>query len=115
MASPKAFTVTETALSSVFIMLRGISSTWGIQSIRNCPGLALAQSLSVSVKVLTIGLSGFTLKMGVVLRVLSSVRNADNLLHAFVTFLSQIGAYSAVYSLENVWVFQCDGGTYLNG
>ena len=90
MASPKAFTVMETVLSSVFIMLRGISSTCGIQSMRNCPGLALAQSLSVKVKVLTVGVSVFTLKMGVVLRVLSSVSDADNLLQAFVMFLFQV-------------------------
>jgi hypothetical protein len=38
-------------------MLNGISSMPGIQSIRNCPGLALLQSLSVNVKVLTVGLS----------------------------------------------------------
>jgi hypothetical protein len=38
-------------------MLSGISSTPGIQSIRNCPGLALLHSLSVKEKVFTVGLS----------------------------------------------------------
>jgi hypothetical protein len=38
-------------------MLSGISSMPGIQSIKNCPGLALLHCLSVNVKVLTVGLS----------------------------------------------------------
>jgi hypothetical protein len=55
-------------------MLSGISSTRGIQSIRNWPGLAFAQSLSFTVKVFTVELSVFTLKMHVVLIVLAAVR-----------------------------------------
>jgi hypothetical protein len=56
-ASPTALTETETKLLLASKMLNGISSMPGIQSIRNCPGLALLQSLSVNVKVLTVGLS----------------------------------------------------------
>jgi len=48
-ASPTFLTVTWTRVSVAFITLRGISSMPGIQSIRNCPGLALAQSLSLMV------------------------------------------------------------------
>ena len=48
-ASPTFLTVTDTLLSWVFMMLSGISSIWGIQSMRNCPGLALAHCLSVNV------------------------------------------------------------------
>jgi len=46
-ASPTFLTVTETLLPSVFIILSGISSILGIQSMRNCPGLAFAHCLSM--------------------------------------------------------------------
>ena len=49
MASPTFLTVTDTLVPFVFIMLRGISSMVGIQSMRNCPGCALAHCLSVKV------------------------------------------------------------------
>ena len=48
-ASPTFLTVTDTLSPVVFMMLRGISSMVGIQSMRNCPGLALAHCLSVNV------------------------------------------------------------------
>ncbi len=73
-ASPTVLTVTETSSFPAFSTLSGISSMPGIQSIRNCPGLALAQSLSLTVYVLTVGLSVFTSAMRVVRSVLSLVR-----------------------------------------
>jgi hypothetical protein len=55
-------------------MLKGISSTPGIHSIRNCPGLASAHCLSMKVYVLTEGLSVITCVIFVVRRVLVAVR-----------------------------------------
>jgi hypothetical protein len=73
-ASPTSRTVTETDPSfSPFIMLNGISSIPGIQNMRNWPGSAFAQSLSLKVKVLTVGLSVFTLLMRVVLNWLAAM------------------------------------------
>ena len=74
-ASPMAFT--ETLISPSFValrMLKGISSTPGIQSIRNWPGLALAHCLSVKRYVLTERLSVIICSIFVVRRVLASVR-----------------------------------------
>ncbi len=73
-ASPTALTATETVPSATLSILRGISSTRGIQSIRNWPGLALAQSVSLTVKVFTVGLSVVTLTMRVTRMVLAAVR-----------------------------------------
>jgi len=72
-ASPTAFTATDALPLAASSILSGISSTRGIQSMRNCPGSALAQSLSFRVKVFAVGLSVVTLRMRVVRRVLAAV------------------------------------------
>jgi hypothetical protein len=114
-ASPTVLTVTETLRSAAFIMLSGISSTFGIQSMRNCPGLAFAQSLSVKVKVLVVWFSVFTLWMRVVRNVLAAVREADNFFYAPKFFLFQVSGYSTVYGLEDRGVFLGYGGADLDG
>jgi hypothetical protein len=96
-------------------MLRGISSTPGIQSIKNCPGLALQQSLSSMMKVLTVGLSSLVLTISVILILLAAVSEADNFFHTPIMFLSQINFHSLSYGLENLRVFQSDGTANLNG
>ena len=72
-ALPTALTATVVLLLLVFSMLRGISSMVGIQSIRNWPGLAFAQSLSFRVKVFIVGVSVVMFRIGVVRMVLVAV------------------------------------------
>ncbi len=74
-ASPTFLRATETfPFFSALAMLRGISSTLGIQSIRNCPGFAFAHCLSLNAKVFTVELSVLMLRIWVVLSWLLSVR-----------------------------------------
>ena len=113
-ASPTALTVTETWRSVASITLSGISSTRGIQSMMNCPGLALAQSLSLKVKVLVVWFSVFTLWMRVVRKVLAAVRETDKFFYAPKFFLFQVSHGSAVYGFEDRGVFLGYGGAYLD-
>src|SRR5208283_4157933 len=113
-ASPTCFTDTETSPLLASIMLSGISSTPGIQSIKNCPGLALEHNLSVIMKVLTVGLSTLTCTISVVLSVLAAMSEADNLFHTPIMFLSQVNFHSPSYGLENLHVLQRNGTANLN-
>ena len=76
----------------------------GIQSIRNCPGLALLQAWSMKLKVLTVGLSVRIWTIWVVLIWLFAVSEADNFFYTPIMFLSQISVYSSGYCLENLCV-----------
>jgi hypothetical protein len=96
-------------------MLNGISSMPGIQSIKNCPGLALEHNLSGMMKVLTVGLSTRICTISVVLSVLAAMSEADNFFHTPIMFLSQITFHSLSYSSENLRVLQGDGAANLNG
>ncbi len=93
-ASPIAFTVTEITPFEVSIILSGISSMPGIQSIKNCPGLALLHNLSMNMKVLVEGLSVRICTICVVLSWLFAVGKSDNIFHTPSVFLSQIILYS---------------------
>src|SRR5208283_2352688 len=113
-ASPTCFTETETSPLPASIMLMGISSTPGIQSIKNCPGLALEHNLSGMMKVLTVGLSSRTFTISVVLSVLAAMSEADNFFHTPIMFPSQINFHSPSYGLENLHVLQRNGTANLN-
>ena len=79
------------------MMLSGISSMPGIQSIKNCPGLALLHSWSVNTKVFTDGLSVRICTIWVVRIWLFAVSKSDNVFYTPSVFLSQISLYSFSY------------------